>query len=115
MKKIFLFLIAILGVVTIVSAQTRYSVTILVQVTYVYYDDNWSEVGRDYMAGTPQTIQIVANTPYEAEKEALQECSTMCQTSCGKNEGKKMYKGKYYNCKSFKEPYSATAKEIKGW
>ena len=110
MKKILVLLAAILGVTAMVSAQEiRYKVTISVQVNYTYQDENGNTVGNDYAAGTPQVIYVMASTPYEAERKALDECSSMCRTAAWKNEGYKKYNGKLYQCYSTKEPYSATA------
>lgn len=111
MKKIILVFIAIFGISTLIYAEeARYKVTIQVQINYKYWEDG-SCVGEDNEPGTPQTIYVMAETPYEAEKKALNECSSMCSSGLSKDEGFKKYSGdgKIYKCTSTKEPYNATA------
>lgn len=105
MKKLLICLLAVIGFVTIAEAQTRYSVTITTQVIYRFYDENGHEVGHQIAAGTAQTINIWASTPYEAERAALEECSSMCKYS-SKNEGLKIYNNRLYQCYSEKVPYN---------
>jgi len=108
MKKMLLAAAMISCFVATANA-TRYKVTITVQKTYVYYDENGKEVGRDSKPDTPQTITVNADTPYDAEQLALNECSTMCtMKGLGKDEGKMKYNGKYYDCRSYKEPWDVT-------
>mgnify|MGYP003298990443 CR=1 FL=1 len=110
MKKV-LLLVAFLGMMFSANAQTKqkYIVTVQVQIVYTYYDGN-REVGEDTAMGDTYNIPRYAETPNEAEEDALSECSTMCRTSYRKEEGMREYKGKMYICKSYKRPFRATAK-----
>ncbi len=108
--------LAILGGIYAASAANKYRVTILVQVTYVYYENSnyTNEVDRSTLPGTAQAITVYAETPYEAEQQALNECSTMCQSSSVrmKKEGPMVYKGKQCYVMSYKEPYDAKAELV---
>ena len=113
MKKLILILVAIFGFVgSMFAEKVRYEVSVQVRIIYHYYDERGYEVGTDSEPGTPQIIPVYAESPYEAEQEALGECSTMCKTYTLKDEGTKRYSrdGKYYICKSEKEVYNASAK-----
>ena len=114
MKKLILILVAIFGFVgSMFAEKVRYEVTVQVSIIYHYYDESgYHEVGTDTEIGTPQIIHVYAESPYDAEQQALSECSTMCRTSYLKDEGTKQYSrdGKYYICKSEKEVYNASAK-----
>ncbi len=110
MKKLILFIIAVWGFVFNAAAQEKqtYKVTVKVKITYIYEDDRYHEVGRNY-GYTTYNIDAYASSPYEAKTMALQECSNMCHTSNYKQEGKKTYNGKLYTCKSIKEPFEVVA------
>ncbi len=114
MKKLILILVAIFGFVgSMFAEKVRYEVAVQVRIIYHYYDESgYHEVGTDSEPGTAQIIYVYAESPYEAEQEALSECSTMCQTNYLKDEGTKRYSrdGKYYICRSEKEVYNASAK-----
>ena len=108
-------LVAIFGFVgSMFAEKARYEVTVQVRIIYHYYDENGYEVGTDTGAGTVQKIPVYAESPYDAEQQALNECSTMCKTYTLKDEGTKQYSrdGKYYICKSEKEVYNASAKRL---
>ena len=102
MKKTFVILIALLGfVVNSVSAKERFSVVVTVWKVYHYYDENGMEVGSTTEVAQAQTFNKCAETAQEARESAISECSTMCKNS-RVNEGKKIYNGKYYECRSEK-------------
>ena len=111
MKKILFILAALFCInptstVTAATDAVRYQVSIATIITYHYYE-NTVEVATSTAAGTPQVIEVWANSPYEAEQAAIKECSTMCQNT-RKNEGYRMYNGKRYECISEKSVYSVT-------
>lgn len=113
MKKLILILVAIFGFVgSMFAEKARYEVSVQVRIIYHYYEESGYEVGTDTEPGTPQIIRVYAESPYDAEQQALSECSTMCKTYTLKDEGTKRYSGdgKYYICKSEKEVYNASAK-----
>ena len=62
--------LAILGICK-VNAQNKYTVTVNVQVTYVYYTDQYytDEAFETDMAGQQQTFTVCADTPNEAEDD----------------------------------------------
>ena len=108
MKKLIFALTALFcfnftSMATTATAAQRYLVTISVQITYNYYEGN-TKIGSNTVMGTPQTIDVWADTPYEAQQKALSECSTMCKQSY-KDEGYRQYLGKSYKCTSEKVPY----------
>ncbi len=118
MKKVLfaLFFAAFFGIYNI-NAQTKYEVTVSVQVTTVYYNDQYYRdiAFESKSAGVPQIITVCADTPEKAESMAKSECSTMCSTSGreGKKMGRVTVNGKTYYAIEHKEVYQATAK-VKG-
>ena len=115
MKKIVLMtlFLAILGICK-VNAQNKYTVTVNVQVTYVYYTDQYytDEAFETDMDGQSQTFIVCADTPNEAEDEAKSECSTVCNKSMGRKLGSQVLNGQTYYVKEFRKVYSATATKV---
>lgn len=112
MKKFLLAFVALFCFAATTTAMTeaagkRYQVTISVLITYHYYENN-QEIGSNTAFGIPQVIDIWADSPYEAEQEALKECSSMCQQSY-KNEGYRTYNGRKYQCTSEKSVYQVVS------
>ena len=115
MKKVLfaLLFLAFVGIYN-VNAQTKYSVTVSVQITTVYYNDQYytDEAFDAKSAGTPQTITVCADTPEEAKSEAKSECSTMCSRNSGRKLGRVTVNGKSYYAMEYREVYDASAKVI---
>jgi len=101
-------LVVLICVVMGANAGNRYQVTVRTQINYVYYDEKGNEVGRESTVGVAQVFDICADTPDEARRNAESECSTMCTRSFNKNEGKKLYRGQYYQCYSTREVYDSS-------
>ena len=97
-----------------VNAQTKYQVTVSVQITTVYFNDSdyYDEAFSSKSAGTSQVINVCADTPEEAKNEAKSECSTMCRRDSGRKLGRVTVNGKTYYAKEYREVYDASAKAI---
>lgn len=114
MKKIVLMslFLVILGICK-VNAQTKYSVTVSVEVTHKFYtDEDCHDFAFESVMGEAQTILVCADTPYDAEKEAIHECDKMCSRNTGRKLGSQMSGGKKYYVREFRKVYEATAKKI---
>jgi hypothetical protein len=115
MKKVLLALwfLTFLGIYQ-VNAQTKYKVTVTVQITTVYYNDSdyYDEAFSANSAGTPQVIEVCADTPEEAKNEAKSECSTMCSRNSGRKLGRVTVNGKTYYAMEYREVYDASAQKI---
>lgn len=112
MKKLVLvsLLLAFISIYR-VNAQTQYSVTVKVQITYVYYNDSYycDEAFSSKAAGTPQIFTVCADTPEEAKNEAKSECSSVCSRNSGRKLGRQTVNGKTYYVMEYREVWDATA------
>ena len=91
------------------AQKSMWKVTVQIQKTYHYFDENGNEVGTTREAVTPYVDNYCAETAEEAKTQAKNECQGICSRSYYNSEGKKLYQGKYYECKSTKEVWDATA------
>ncbi len=111
-KKMLILVLVVISLGFSANAQkTRYSVTVTTFIKYTYVDENNNKVGETVLVGQAQTIDICAETKYEAVEKAIHECSTMCENSY-KDEGYKNYKGNMYKCTSIKYIDNATATSL---
>ena len=110
MKKNLILLVALIGFGISANAQkSMWKVTVSIQKTYHYYDENGREVGTTREAATPYIDTYCAATAEAAKDIAKGECAGICSRSQYNSEGKKFYNGKYYEAKSTKEVWNATA------
>lgn len=116
MNKILLTFVAFLCFTLSINASNsndgkyKYTVTVLTEKVYYYYDQDGCEVGSETKTDKTYTIDNVwADNPEQAENKAKNKCSTMCRTSIPEKEGMKTYQGKLYSCKSITRIFSAQA------
>lgn len=115
MKKVLfaLLFLTLFGIYR-VDAQTKYSVTVYVQITYEYYDDEnyLNQAFESSTEGTPQTIVVCADTPEEAKSEAKDECDKMCSRNYGRKLGRETKNGKTYYVMEYRKVSDASVKAI---
>jgi len=114
MKKIVLMslFLVILGICK-VNAQTKYSVIISVEVKHEFYtDEDCHDFAFETVMTEAQKMFVCADTPYDAEEEAIYECDKMCRRKTGRNLGSQMSGGKKYYVKEFRKVYEATATKV---
>ena len=81
MKNLFLILFLILGI-GITYAGKNYKVTVTYEIIYEYYDDsNGSYMGEKPAGTSSNKFSFYAETPHEAEEEAISQCSSTCSSS----------------------------------
>ncbi len=74
-----------------------YTVTIYVEHILHYYDpETGEEVGAKDSGVTTETVTVYAETEYEAERKAINQCQAMCSNS-GTYQGKEYYAGRTCN------------------
>jgi hypothetical protein len=101
MKKCLIILVALIGFGISANAQRNmYKVTVSIQKTYHYYDENAREVGTSTELIQPYVDNYCAETPEAAKDKAKSDCYTVCSRSGHNSEGNKTYKGKSYKTTS---------------
>jgi len=111
MKKILVILVALIGFGLSANAQkSMWQVTVSIQKTFHYFDENGNEVGTTKVAAPSYVDNYCAETAELAKDQAKAECQGICSRSYYNSEGKNLYKGKYYETKSTKEVWDASAK-----
>ncbi len=119
MKKIILLLAIFISTsIFSVYAEGKKQYSVVVETELIYtYNPVESGKGSQYeicQSGGSQTILIYADNKYEAEQDAIEECSTMCQRSLDKYEGTKKGNGGYmYKVYSTRRVTNATATEMR--
>ncbi len=78
-----------------------YTVTIYVEQILHYHDaETGAEVGAKNSGVTKETVTVYAETEYEAEQKAINQCQAMCSNK-GTYQGKANYAGR--TCDVYKE------------
>jgi len=113
MRKVFVMLLVLVGFGFVANAQkSMFKVTVQIQKTYHYFDENGKEIGTTKEAATPYVDNYCAATAEAAKDMAKSECQGICSRDYYNSEGKKPYNGKYYECKSTKEVWNANAQPL---